>query len=61
MKGTGPNLVVTTHPRITSSFILAKILPVRANGFLWKVTFPIFFFKNTVIRVCQLSEVYIRQ
>lgn len=60
MKGTGPNLVVTTHPRITSSFILAKILPVRANDFLWKVTFPIFFLK-TVLHVCQLSEVYIRQ
>lgn len=60
MKGTGPNLVVSTHPRITSSFILTKILPVRANGFLWKVTFPIFL-KNTVLHVCQLSEVYIRQ
>lgn len=46
MEGTGPNLVVTTHPRITGSFILAKILPVCVNGFLWKVTFPIFFSKN---------------
>lgn len=48
MEGTGPNLVVTTHPRITSSFVLAKILLARANGFLLKATFPIFF-KKTVL------------
>lgn len=60
MEGIGPNLVVTTHPRITSSFILAKILPVRANGFLLKATFPIFL-KLFYTQVCQLSEVYRRQ
>lgn len=42
MEGMEPNLVVTTHPRIMGSFILAKNLPVYANGFLLKVTFPFF-------------------
>lgn len=61
MEGTGPNLVMTTYPRITGSFILAKILPVCANGFVLKVTFPIFFLKLFYTQVCQLSEVYIGQ
>lgn len=45
MEGTGPNLVVTAHPKITRNFILAEILSVHAHGFLVNVPFPFFYIK----------------